>query len=281
MANLDKESSRQAVEQAAALIAQSGRKIVCDLSTSAMVVGEKLIVDTPAALARAVDLVLVFGGDGTMLRISHDIEGSRTPLLGINAGRLGFLTAVPINNLAAALEKIWQNEYTLECRPLMEARGTCGGKPVFTHALNDIVISHGSVSRMIELEVSINGDFLTCYRGDGLIVCSPTGSTAYSLSAGGPIISPEADVLAITPICAHALSNRTVVVGSTSRVQVKLISPKVETIVSADGEVQQSMNPGDALIIHRSRRVVNLLHPGGSSFFETVRRKLHWRGSYL
>jgi NAD+ kinase len=281
IANLDKIPSRQAVQQAASLIAQSGRQVACDAATAKWAGGKALIFDNAATLAHQVDLLLVFGGDGTMLQVVRDIDGARTPILGINAGRLGFLTAVPSKDLPLALQKLWDNDFIIEPRPLMEAGGQCCNKRVITHAFNDVVISHGTVSRLIELEVSVNNAPVTCYRGDGLIVCSPTGSTAYSLSAGGPIINPGADVLAITPICPHALSNRSVVVSLNSVVQVKLVSEKIETIVSADGQVQTPMAPGDVLTIRRSRRTVNLLHLGGTSFFDTVRRKLHWRGSYV
>ena len=146
-------------------------------------------------------------------------------------------------------------------------------------ALNDIVISHGAVSRFIELEVSVNDKPLTRYRGDGLIVSSPTGSTAYSLSAGGPIISPSAEVFAITPICAHALSNRAVIVSLSSVVRVKLLSKEMETIIAADGQIQANLAGGDTMTIRRSRRCARLLLPGETSFFETVRQKLHWSGS--
>ena len=146
-------------------------------------------------------------------------------------------------------------------------------------ALNDIVISHGAVSRLIELNVSVNDKPLTCYRGDGLIVSSPTGSTAYSLSAGGPIISPGADVFAITPICAHALSNRPVILSLSSVIRIELLSKQMETIVAADGQLQASLGAGDTVTIRRSRGKVHLLHPGETSFFETIRQKLHWRGS--
>ncbi len=146
-------------------------------------------------------------------------------------------------------------------------------------ALNDIVISHGAVSRLIELDVSVNDKPLTRYRGDGLIVSSPTGSTAYSLSAGGPIISPGADVFAITPICAHALSNRPVIISLSSVVRIELFSREMDTIVAADGQIQANLTAGDAVTIRRSRRRVRLLHLDDSSFFSTIRQKLHWSGS--
>jgi NAD+ kinase len=229
----------------------------------------------------ATDLLLVFGGDGTMLRAIREAKGSPTPILGINMGRLGFLTAISSRDIAVNLEKIWRNDYVVESLPLMEATSQDQGQgvPIHLSALNDIVIGRGAVSRLIELDVSVNGKPVTCYRGDGLIVSSPTGSTAYSLSAGGPIISPGAEVFAITPICAHALSNRAVISSLASVVRVKLLSKGVEAIIAADGQIQANLTAGGVVTIRRGSRIARLLHPGQTSFFETVRQKLHWRGS--
>lgn len=240
-----------------------------------------MIFDTPAALARETDLLLVFGGDGTILQVAREIDGARTPILGINVGRLGFLTAVSYKDFPEVLQKVWDRDYYIDPRTLIRADAKFQNRPFVADALNDIVISHGAVSRLIELEVSVDNEPLTCYRGDGLIISSPTGSTAYSLSAGGPIITPDAAVLVITPICPHTLTNRSVVISSKSTVEIKLTSEKIETIVSADGQVQSTMAAGESIIVRRSRRFVNMLHPKGSSFFETVRRKLQWRGSYV
>lgn len=263
------------------LITRAGKQVAADSATASAAGLKALTFDSVLSLGREVDLILVFGGDGTMLKVVRDLQGCHTPILGINAGRLGFLTAVPFEDLSSALQRLWNGDYVLEARPLIEAKGCCQGSPVAIHAFNDIVISHGAVSRLIELEVAVNDELLTCYRSDGLIVSSPTGSTAYSLSAGGPIISPGADVLAITPVCPHALSNRSVVVSLKSKVSVKLVSEKVETIVSADGLIQTPLHPGEEIVIQRSRRSVNLLRLGNNSFFDTVRRKLQWKGSYV
>jgi NAD+ kinase len=279
IANFDLAASRAVVLEAAERIAGAGRALAAEKQT-ARIAGLKC--DTfadAAALARWSDLLLVFGGDGTMLRVVRESNGAATPILGINVGRLGFLTAVSSKDLAGALEKVWRHDFIIEARPLIEAGGDCQGRPVRMAALNDIVISRGAVSRLIELDVSVNDKELTRYRGDGLIVCSPTGSTAYSLSAGGPIVSPGADVFAITPICPHALSNRSVIVSLSSVVRVKLLSREMETIVAADGQIQAGLGAGDTVTIRRGRRLARLLHPGGTSFFETVRQKLHWRGS--
>lgn len=279
IANSGKAASRSVVRNAERWIRAAGRSIYCDEATAVLFKDPVHRFPDAASLAREVDLLLVFGGDGTMLRVVREIQGAKTPVLGINLGRLGFLTLVPSQNLRQALEQIWKNEFVLESRSLIEASRVTGGCEVTLCALNDIVISRGAVSRMIELDVEVDGLELTRYRCDGLIVSSPTGSTAYSLSAGGAIISPSADVFAITPICPHTLSNRSVIIGLSSTVKVRVISEKVETTVTADGQVQEDLATGDVITIRRSRRAIRLLHPGGISFFETVRQKLHWSGS--
>lgn len=279
MANFEKPASRAVVLEAAALISSAGRAAAAEKETARMAGLKCDVFDDVAGLARNVDVLLVFGGDGTMLHVVRQLNGATTPIVGINVGRLGFLTAVCSRDLEDALGRIWAGDYVVETRPLIEASGQCKGKRLDVAALNDIVISHGAVSRLIELDVSVNEKPLTCYRGDGLIVSSPTGSTAYSLSAGGPIISPGAEVFVITPICAHALSNRPVIVSLDSAVRVELLSKGMETIVAADGQIETQLSAGDSITIRRSRRKVRLLHPGESSFFETIRQKLHWRGS--
>jgi NAD+ kinase len=279
VANSEKPASRAALQRAVSLINKAGREAATNEASANFA---KVKCDTYpdlAELAKAVDLLLVFGGDGTILRVVAEIDGSSTPILGINVGRLGFLTAVPLNHLASALRKIWERDFVVERRSLIEGAADCSVRPVTMSALNDIVVSHGAASRVIDVDVSVDGEPLTRYRGDGLIVSSPTGSTAYSLAAGGPIINPDANVFAITPICAHALSNRSLIVSMDSTIKVKLVTENVETIVAADGHVEISLAMGDVVTIRRSSRVVHLLHPGGSSFFETIRRKLHWSGS--
>lgn len=279
VANCAKSASRAAIKRALALITRSGRVAAMEVSAARLAGVKCPVFPSPAALARQCDLVLVFGGDGTLLRAVRENDGSPTPILGINVGRLGFLTAVSTDQLAEALGKIWDDDFTIAPAPLVAATVLNRGKLIETAALNDIVISHGAVSRIIELEVAVDGEALTRYRGDGLIVSSPAGSTAYSLSAGGPIVSPSAGVFVISPICPHALSNRSVIINLNATVQVKVLSEQMEIIVAADGQMQATVGAGDIITIHRARRTVNLLHLGGWSFFGTVRRKLHWSGS--
>ena len=244
--------------------------------------GRKVIIDGDATkLARESDLLLVFGGDGTMLRVARDIAGSSTPMLGVNIGGLGFLTAVPSAELSRALNHIWNGEFSFESRALIEAGGICHGKKIRETALNDVVISRGAVSRLIELDVHVDGELITRYRCDGLIVSSPTGSTAYSLAAGGAVLLPTADVFALTPICPHALSNRSIILPLSSKISVKAINPHPATIMSVDGQIFAELDAGDEVTIRRSRRAIRLMHLPGNSFLDALRRKLQWRGAYF
>ena len=184
VANSDKPASRTALQRAVKLITRAGRDVASDEASATFA---KIKCETHAdlaELAESVDLLLVFGGDGTILRVVAEIDGNQTPILGINVGRLGFLTAVPTHQLSAALKKIWARDFSIERRSLIEGAADCATKPVTMCALNDIVVSHGAASRVIDVDVSVDGEPLTRYRGDGLIVSSPTGSTAYSLAAG-------------------------------------------------------------------------------------------------
>jgi NAD+ kinase len=281
IANSEKVSCAGTVKEAARLVRKAGRRLFCDEPTAALGCMDAVVCASTAAVAHAVDLLLVFGGDGTILRAARQIAGSHTPILGINIGSLGFLTAVSSDGLAPALRQVWEGKFSFESRVLLQATGRCAGRDLDQTALNDLVVSRGIASRLIELEVRVDGDLLTDYRCDGLIVSSPTGSTAYSLAAGGAVVFPTAEVLEITPICPHTLSNRSLIVPHTARIEVKVLSEKVSTILSADGQVVSELSAGDSLAMRRSRRTVRLMHLAGSSFCETLRRKLHWRGGTL
>lgn len=265
--NSDKAGCAGIIRKAARLIRRAGHKAIID--------------GDPANLAREVDLLLVFGGDGTMLRAAREIAGSSTPMLGINIGGLGFLTAVSSSELPRALNHVWRGEFKFESRALIEVTGVCNGKKIRETALNDVVVSRGAVSRLISLDVSVDGELITRYRCDGLIISSPTGSTAYSLAAGGAVVLPTADVFALTPICPHALSNRSIILPLSSAIRVKTVSPLLSTILSADGQFVAELGAGNEVTIRRSRSTVRLIRLADSSFLEALRRKLQWRGTYL
>lgn len=279
--NAAKPACAAAVRRAAKLIRATGRQLVCDAPTAQLARLDLPTVADVATLARTADLVLVFGGDGTMLRAARDTAGSHTPILGINLGGLGFLTAVSSAQLARALAHIWRGEFKFESRSLLEGHVTCAQRQLRAVALNDLVISRGGTSRLIDLDVLVDGEALARYRCDGLILSSPTGSTAYSLAAGGALVHPLADVMALTPISPHTLSNRPLILPLRSQVEIRVVTPHPSTVISADGELVCELERGDSIQIRRSRRTVRLMHLADSSFYEALRRKLHWRGTYL
>lgn len=277
----DKVAGSNAVAKAAGLACAAGRLVLTDAATATAAKIKSAVCADAATLARRVDLLLVFGGDGTMLRVAREIAGSQTPLLGVNLGGLGFLTGVPARELTRALKHVWAGEFTVGPRALIAATAGCDRQQIQITALNDIVVSRGAVSRQIELDVAVDDEPLTRYRCDGLIVSSPTGSTAYSLAAGGALVSPTAEVFALTPISPHTLTNRSLIVPLTATISVKTISPKPSTILSADGQFISDLSTGDLITIRRSRRTVRLMQLADGSFFEALRQKLHWRGAYV
>ena len=281
MGNTGKTACAESVRLAARLIQRAGRKVLCDETTGQLAKLNCEMHPDAAALARDVDLLLVFGGDGTMLHAARQIAGSKTPILGVNIGSLGFLTAVPSDKIAEALKLVWQGEFKFESRALIEATGVCHQKKIRALALNDIVITRGAVTRLIALDVSVNGELITRYRCDGLIVSSPTGSTAYSLAAGGAIVLPTADVFALTPICPHALSNRSIILPLAATIRVKAINTQPAAFLNADGQIVGELDASDEITIRRSRHSVRLMRLAHGSFLEAMRRKLHWRGTYL
>jgi NAD+ kinase len=250
-----------------------------DPDTAAFLRQPDAVTASPRQLGERSDLILVFGGDGTVLRVARAVAGFGTPILGINTGGLGFLTAVSSAKVDVALDHLWRGNFAVESRSLIEAIREREGHRQRQLALNDFVISRSHVPRLIDLEVRVDGVELTCYRGDGLIVSTPTGSTAYSLAAGGAVVTPDAEVFALTPICPHTLANRPVIVSLRSTIQIRILPSGVETLLSADGQVQTRLATGDVVTVRRSRRAVRLARLAGGSFFETLRQKLKWSGS--
>lgn len=282
IANPDKPRSIAVLRRTVTQLRRLGREVLCDATTAGFARLRSIPVAADAAeLARRCDLLLVFGGDGTMLRVARESAGSGVPILGVNAGHLGFLAAVQETEVSQAIRTVLAGRFRIENRALLEAVVHSDGSSSVQTALNDFVLSRGLASRLIELEVAVNGELLTRYRCDGLIASSPTGSTAYSLAAGGAIVSPDADVLTLTPICPHTLSIRPVVMSLDSVVQVTLLSRRLEATLAADGQQLTHLNTGDRVLIRRSRQSVRLLRPDGSSFFATLREKFGWSGGNL
>jgi NAD+ kinase len=227
-------------------------------------------------LASKVDVVAVFGGDGTLLYAARIVADSGVPILGVNLGSLGFLTEVKLEEMHTALESLLTGEYQLEDRMLLEVEVSKKDRSVTRYlALNDAVINKGALARIIELEVSVNSQLVTLTRSDGLIISTPTGSTGYSLSAGGPILYPTLAALIITPICPHTLTNRPVVVPDGAVVGICL-RRGTDVMLTVDGQVGMPLEQGDCLEVMKATAVLRLVQSKGSPFFKLLREKLKW-----
>ncbi len=280
VANPEKPRTAAMVRRAAAWLRARGLPVLveADSARKARVPPGRKEPASLEAMASEVDALLVFGGDGTMLRVARVVAGHGVAILGVNVGHLGFLTSVAPSQLDETLALLQQGRFSIDERAMLEATVRRASHVSVETALNDLVLSRGATSRLIELEVSVNDELVTRYRCDGLIVSSPTGSTAYSLSAGGSVVSPDAEVLVLTPICPHTLSIRPIVVSLASTVRVRLCRVHADVSLAADGQVQSALGAGDVIEVRRSRRSVRLIRPAGASFFATLRTKFGWSG---
>jgi NAD+ kinase len=233
-------------------------------------------VGTLAELATRVDLCLVVGGDGTLLSCARVMAERGVPLAGINLGRLGFLTDIPADHLDAAVSGILDGEYQPEQRILLSGTVRRGNETILTApAMNDVVVSRGASGSMIEFAVTVDGEFIYTLRADGLIVATPTGSTAYALSAGGPILHPALQAIALVPISPHTLSNRPVAIRNTSRVEITLVRGQ-EARANFDVQAFCQLEPNDVVSVSSAPRPATLLHPKGYRYFSMLRQKLRW-----
>jgi NAD+ kinase len=230
----------------------------------------------PDEIVSRVDIVAAFGGDGTFLYASRLVAASGVPIIGINLGSLGFLTEVKVEEMRIALDRVLSGDYSLENRMLLEVEVMRAGRLEGHYlALNDAVINKGALARIIELEVTVNDDLVTLARADGLIISSPTGSTAYSLSAGGPILYPTLEAFLITPICPHMLTNRPVVVPDNASVAICLRHGR-DVMLTVDGQVGVPLQSMDVLKVRRAAPVIRLVQATGTTFFHLLREKLKW-----
>jgi NAD+ kinase len=229
-------------------------------------------------LARDADLIVAIGGDGTMLFAAQLAIGRDIPLLGINRGRLGFLTDVSPDDMLESCDTVLQGRYETDVRNLLEARLTRAEGPVAVrHALNDVVVQRHESGRMVELETWIGGQFVNTHGGDGLVIASSTGSTAYALSCGGPIIHPSLDAVVIAPISPHTLNDRPIVIGRSNRVEVRLVERSTTRAqVTCDGTLLGDLDASSSLVIQPAASSITLLHPPGYDYFRLLRSKLHW-----
>ncbi len=224
-----------------------------------------------------VDMVLVLGGDGTLLSVARLLEGTDRPILGINLGSLGFLTELGVDELFGSLERVLEGEFVIEPRVRLEVSLHRGGKQIAHYrVLNDVVINKGALARIINLEAYVDDHKVTNYQADGLIVSTPTGSTAYSLAAGGPIIEPTLDVILVSPICPHTLTNRPLVIPGGSSVELCLLSDSGAVFLTLDGQEGTRLSQGDCVRVRTSEMKVNLIRTGSRNFYDVLSTKLHW-----
>jgi NAD+ kinase len=229
-------------------------------------------------LAKSCELVIVVGGDGTLLRAARMLVDHDVRLLGINLGRVGFLTDVSHREMTVRLDEILAGRFQEEARFLLHAVMVRDGQPLSeSDALNDVVVQKGNVARLIRLDTYVDGHFVSSQRSDGVIVSTPTGSTAYALSGGGPLLHPALNAIALVPICPHTLSNRPIVVGADSQVEI-VVSPGQQTsaLLTCDGETVAEVAVGDRVLVRRKGRPIRLIHPPDHDYFATLRTKLHW-----
>ena len=260
----------------AKLLADLGCEAFIEFDTATHLALSGYPTKTARDFAGEIDLVVVLGGDGTMLGIARQLAGSNVPLVGINMGRLGYMTDIPIQSVHTTLPKIIAGDYEADTRTLLDAVVLRNGKEINRAlALNDVVVNRSGISGMVELAVHVNGSFMYNQRSDGLIVSTPTGSTAYALSAGGPILHPHVAGILLAPIAPHSLSNRPIVLPQDSVTVIEVVDGR-EVIVNFDMQSQTNLQSGDKIEVPQSNKTIDLLHPSNHSDYKTLREKLHW-----
>lgn len=276
VAKTDRAEARQVVGELLQWCAARDRVAVLDKETAALVPDAGVATSRKVDLPGQVDVLLVLGGDGTLLSMARLVGDLGVPILGVNLGGLGFLAALTVDELHAALEPLLRDELVIEERMMLSATVSRQGEKLSEYvALNDMVITKSAMSRIIQLEVAVDDQFATGYRADGLIISTPTGSTAYCLSAGGPIVFPTMDAVVLTPICSHTLTNRPLVLPASQRIEVTLATDQ-DVMLTADGQVGFALKPWDVVEIRRASPRIRLLRPPQKHFFSVLRTKLKW-----
>lgn len=277
VANPTKTGAFSLIGQVIAWLEERGVEVLLDSAVSDEI--EAKAQSSPVSgMPGRVDLMVAFGGDGTMLSVAQHMNDAQTPLMGVKVGGLGFLTGVTEDEVFATLEEVLAGQHRIEERMMLgctviRADGSSGPETV---ALNDVVIQRDSLKRMFMIETYVDGEFLASYACDGLIISTPTGSTAHSLSAGGPIVHPAAKAIVVTPICPHMLTNRPLVLSSQQELQAVVRSDEASAGIMIDGQIAIDMNPGDKVSVRKSPLSIHLAASSGKSYFEVLRTKLNW-----
>lgn len=255
---------------------------VLDAETASLLEAPDVVQCARSDLAAKCDLVVVVGGDGSMLNVAKTMASDQVPVIGVNRGKLGFLTDILPEELEARLTEVLTGEYTVEKRFLLDAWLRSGGQETYLgSALNDVVLHPGKAAQMIEFELFVDGRFVYSQESDGLIVATPTGSTAYALSAGGPIMHPDLDAVVLVPMYPHSLSSRPIVVDGRSDICLRVAdNGNLQPLLSCDGEERYSALPGDELVVRKKATPLQMIHPPTHSFYQACRSKLGW-GSRL
>ncbi len=272
----DAASLPDVLDQLCRVLRRRGLALVMDPATAGAWHGEPDAVAELKELPARADIAIIVGGDGTLLSCARLMAERNVPLVGVNLGRLGFLTDIPADGLDGAIESILGGDYSPEQRTLLDGGVRRGTKGVYSAlAMNDVVVSRGAMGSMIEFAVTVDGEFIYTLRADGLIVATPTGSTAYALSAGGPILHPSLNALALVPISPHTLSNRPVAIRGSSRVEITLVRG-IDARANFDVQSYCQLEPGDVVSVSAASRPATLLHPRGYRYFAMLRQKLRW-----
>jgi NAD+ kinase len=270
----DKTEAGVLIEELVPWLREQGHVPVVTTEDSIAPAGTEIVPE--AELGRAVDLAVVLGGDGTMLRAARLVADHRRPVLGINLGQLGFLTGFAVSEARPAIAAAISGELPHSPRMRLAVTFMRGGaEPVVRYALNDAVLHQGAMARLVEIDASCDGEFVTAYRADGIIVATPTGSTAYNMAAGGPIVVPGQAAMTMTPICAHALTNRPLVINANAKIKLRLNADVRGVILTVDGQWGHSFLPGDAVEMTAAEQPL-ILFASPKSFFDVMRDKLHW-----
>jgi NAD+ kinase len=270
------ESSRRALDDVAQFLTRQGCDVVLDQETAQHTGLNQYPMLDMEAIGQQCDLGLVVGGDGTMLGIGRQMARFNLPLMGINQGRLGFITDIPLQTYQDMLLPMLLGNYQTEDRSLLQAQVMRDQRCVFSAlAMNDVVVNRGGTSGMVELRVEVDGHFVSNQRADGLIIATPTGSTAYALSVGGPLMHPSIGGWVMAPIAPHTLSNRPIVLPESSEISIEIVAGRY---VSANFDMQAlaDLILGDRILVKRSEHTVRFLHPAGWNYFDTLRKKMHW-----
>ena len=252
--------------------------VVIDKETATIVGSDEASVSRNEIPSQA-DLLIVLGGDGTLLAAARVIKKKNLPILAINLGGLGFLTETPVESLYPALEEVLAGKAKTRPRTQMYVEVIRAGESISQfRSLNDIVLNKAAIARILDFEVCVDRDFVASYRADGVIVSTPTGSTAYSLAAGGPVVLPSVNALIIAPICAHALSSRPLVIPDTVTVDVTIKTPRESVFLTVDGQVGVALRTDDLVRVKKAEQVVELVVPSSQTFYDILRQKLRWGG---